>query len=110
MDLFTPPPITLASPSAPEVADEGSEPVQFMVTADGPNNEPAASTIPVAPPMSSYFPSCAFKVICRYCFHDDHDICYKQCPSCYKKKMEPTISDGDINVIKNSQHLDAKMT
>jgi hypothetical protein len=46
---------------------------------------PAVSTIPVAPPMSDYFPSCYFKVICRYCFHDSHDIRYKQCPGCYRK-------------------------
>jgi hypothetical protein len=31
-------------------------------------------TIPAAPPMSAYFPSCPFKVICRYCLQDDHDV------------------------------------
>jgi hypothetical protein len=49
-------------------------------------SEPALDTIPVAPPMSAFFPKCPFKVICRYCFTDDHDIHYKQCPGCYRKK------------------------
>jgi hypothetical protein len=35
--------------------------------------------------MSSFFPTCPFKVICRLCFKNDHDIRYKQCPYCYKK-------------------------
>ncbi len=48
-------------------------------------NEQAATTIPDAPPMSTFFPSCSFKVICRYCLRDDHDVRYRQCPSCYKK-------------------------
>ncbi len=33
-------------------------------------------TIPAVPPMSAYFPSCPFKVICRYCLRDDHDVRY----------------------------------
>jgi hypothetical protein len=49
-------------------------------------NERAATTIPDAPPMSTFFPSCPFKVICRYCLCDDHDVRYRQCPSCYKKR------------------------
>jgi hypothetical protein len=36
--------------------------------------------------MSSFFPSCPFKVICHLCFRDSHDIRYKQCSSCYKKQ------------------------
>jgi hypothetical protein len=43
-------------------------------------------TIPAAPPMSKYFPDCPFKVICRYCLRDDHDVRYRQCPNCYKKR------------------------
>jgi hypothetical protein len=38
--LFTPPPIALASPSAPEAADEYAEPVLCMVTAYGPPPTP----------------------------------------------------------------------
>jgi hypothetical protein len=34
--------------------------------------------------MSGHFPSASFKVICRYCFRNSHNICYKQCPDCYK--------------------------
>jgi hypothetical protein len=45
-----------------------------------------APTIPPAPPFSKYLPSCTFKVIFRYCCRDNHDICYRQCPTCYKKK------------------------
>jgi hypothetical protein len=46
----------------------------------------ATTTIPEAPPMSKFFPNCPFKVRCRYCLRDNHDICYRQCPSCYKKR------------------------
>jgi hypothetical protein len=34
--------------------------------------------------MSHHFPTASFKVICRYCFRNSHNICYKQCPDCYK--------------------------
>jgi hypothetical protein len=94
-ELSTPPVLPESSPSA-ALPSEGEAPAfspssptthrSTPVPADASLSGPAASTIPVAPPMSPYFPSCSFKVICRYCFHDDHDICYKQCPSCYKKK------------------------
>ncbi len=56
----------------------------------------AAPTIPVAPPMSAFFPSCLFKVICRYCLRDDHDIRYIQCPNCYKKEVELIITAGNV--------------
>ncbi len=56
----------------------------------------AAPTIPVAPPMSALFPSCLFKVICRYCLRDDHDVRYRQCPNCYKKEVELIITAGNV--------------
>jgi hypothetical protein len=77
-----------ASPQnvAPPVADTATTATSPPSSTPAPSDTGLISTIPAAPPMSSYFPSCAFKVICRYCFKDDHDIRYKQCPRCYKKK------------------------
>jgi hypothetical protein len=76
------PPSQHSSPAPSEPAD--SEPAT-QDDASAPDAVPVANTIPVAPPMSSYLPSCPFKVICRLCFKNDHDICYKQCPYCYRK-------------------------
>jgi hypothetical protein len=66
--------------SSPAPAPSSPAPSEASVS------EPTSSSIPVAPPMSSFFPSCPFKVICHLCFRDNHDIRYKQCPSCYKKQ------------------------
>ncbi len=82
-----------AAPDAapPEVStNEDSEPVQSSMPPSD------ASTIPPAPPFSKYLPSCTFKVFCRFCFRDNHDICYRQCPTCYKKRGEQIILDGDV--------------
>jgi hypothetical protein len=72
--------ISASPPSPPPSHHTSSVPTDSAVS------EPATDTIPVAPPMTAFFPKCPFKVICRYCFRDDHDICYKQCPSCYRKR------------------------
>ncbi len=76
------PPVIVAPPAANTVTSATSPPP----STPAPSDTGLTSTIPAAPLMSSYLPSCVFKVICRYCFKDDHDIRYKQCPRCYKKK------------------------
>jgi hypothetical protein len=99
-----PPGATAPEAAAPEAAEpdaaspetttnENSEPVQSSTPPSD------ASTIPPAPPFSKYLPTCTFKVICRYCCRDNHDICYRQCPSCYKKREVLTISDGNLQIL-----------
>jgi hypothetical protein len=75
----TPPAISATSPPSPRATPTPAP-------ADIGSDVPTDSSIPIAPPMSKYFPSCPFKVLCRYCHRDDHDIRYRQCPSCYKKR------------------------
>ncbi len=43
---------------------------------------PYTSTPPTPRLMFSRFPSAPFKVICRCCFKNSRNICYKQCPNC----------------------------
>ncbi len=70
-DSLSPP----SDPPSPSSSLQPAPPLQ-------PTN--TGSTIPTAPPMSIRFPSACFKVICRYCLCNSHNICYKQCPDCYK--------------------------
>jgi hypothetical protein len=79
----TPSPSTLPPSATP--APPSDTPMPTEPTEPAASNVEAISTIPVAPPMSAHFPSCYFKVICRYCLRDSHDIRYKQCPGCYRK-------------------------
>jgi hypothetical protein len=83
-----PSPATSPSPATPPTPSS-STPSAVSPSSSSPSNDSLpssdASTIPPAPPFSKYLPSCPFKVICRLCFRDNHDICYKQCPSCYKR-------------------------
>jgi hypothetical protein len=76
----SPAPSTSSSPTpAALVILRPTSPFPAQSTSPAPSDsasEPAAAIIPVAPPMSSYFPKCPFKVICCYCFRDDHDVRY----------------------------------
>jgi hypothetical protein len=99
-DLQLPPssPTLPSSPSAPPSPTSPSAPPMPSPPTSSPPTSPRfqalptpppidkSPTIPAAPPMSAYFPSCPFKVICRYCLRDDHDVWYRQCPNCYKKR------------------------
>ncbi len=76
------PPCTATPPSTPPPQSHLGTPTPALT--DTSLNERATTTIPDAPPMSTFFPSCPFKVICRYCLRDDH-IRYRQCQSCFKK-------------------------
>jgi hypothetical protein len=73
-DLFTPPPIALASPSAPEAADECAEPVLCTLTAYGP---------PPPPPWPE-----------SYVFSDDPDRIV-----CRNAAIGTTIFDGTTTVL-----------
>jgi hypothetical protein len=93
-----PPPEAAAPEAAEPVAaspetstDENSEPVQSTTPPSD------ASTIPPAPPFSKYLPTCSFKVICRYCCRDNHDILYAidNALLVIREKEVLIISDGD---------------
>jgi hypothetical protein len=43
--------------------------------------------------MSIHFPSACFKVICRLCFRNSHNISYKQCPDCCKSQGGMNYTD-----------------
>jgi hypothetical protein len=51
------------------------------------------SNIPIAPPFSIHLPSAPFKVICRQCFRNSHNIAYRQCPECYKSNGGTNYTD-----------------
>ncbi len=84
------PPMLPASPPPSVVPSAGVEPADPPSSSSSPlpppslspTPQPAASNIPAAPPMSIHFPLASFKVICRLCFQNSHNISYKQCPDC----------------------------
>jgi hypothetical protein len=88
-----PDPPATSPPCAQAPIDTTNETSDAVQPSTPPSEVP---NIPPAPPFSKYLPTCTFKVICRFCFRDDHDICYRQCPTCYKKRGAKTISDGDL--------------
>jgi hypothetical protein len=75
-----PPPSPPSSPSPPP-------------SPSPPTPHPADNTIPPAPPMSIHFPLACFKVICRFCLQNSHNISYRQCPDCYKKQGGMNYTD-----------------
>ncbi len=86
----SPPGLPESPPSAATLENQEPPSSPSHQTATLPTNAgfniPATPVIPAAPPMSSFFPNCPFKVICRYCLRDNHDVRYRQCPNCYKKR------------------------
>ncbi len=95
--VLPPEPASLLEPTAtPTSPTPMSPPSSSPPSQPSPQSSPAppdssldtlvTTNIPVAPPMSSYLPSSPFKVICRCCTRDCHDIRYRQCPGCCKRR------------------------
>jgi hypothetical protein len=79
-DLFTPPPVALASPSAPEAADECAEPVLCTLTADGPPPPPPW-------PESYVFSDDPDRIVCRKCCNRHYNFrWYNHCFMCHNRK------------------------